>query len=41
MEKTATKQPGRAALINKFIAKHKKLEPVLKLVLAVADVTLF
>lgn len=30
--------PGKSALVNKFIAKHKKLEPLMKLVLAVAEV---
>ena len=36
-----TMGPARSALINKFIAKHKKLEPLMKLVLAVSDVNLF
>lgn len=29
-------QPGRTAIVNKFIAKHRKLEPVMKLLLVVA-----
>jgi len=29
--------PGRAALVNKFIAKHRKLEPILKILLTVTD----
>ena len=31
--------PARLALINKFITKHRKLEPLMKLVLAVGDVS--
>jgi hypothetical protein len=30
--------PGKSAIINKIIAKHRKLEPVLKLLLAANDV---
>lgn len=30
-------QPSRSALVNKFIAKHKKLEPILTICLTVTD----
>lgn len=31
-------KPQKSALINKFIAKHRKLEPLLKLLLTVSEV---
>lgn len=29
--------PGRTAIVNKFIAKHRKLEPILKILLTVTE----